>query len=125
MLFTRNCPDLCWEKPKMMSNPAAQASLAKRKPISGRVFAFARAALAVALIAVLFYRQSIDLRAFLKLADHPWILVAAAGLILLTLPISSLRWVILLRGLDAHIPFVAVLRIQCIATGSNQLLFGP
>jgi uncharacterized protein (TIRG00374 family) len=43
----------------------------------------------------------------------------------LTLPLSSLRWSIVLRALDIAIPFVPLFRVTCIANFMNQVLFGP
>jgi len=76
-------------------------------------------------LAFLFYWGNIDLRVLVPLADEPWTMAATAALVLLTLPLSALRWAIVLRALDISLPYGSVFNITCIATFVNQTLFGP
>ena len=59
------------------------------------------------------------------LIDHPWAVAATALLVLSTLPLSALRWGLILRVLGAPLPFMPLFHIQCIAMLSNQFLLGP
>jgi glycosyltransferase 2 family protein len=102
-----------------------EAQLSTSKPISERIFGVARIAIAIALFAILLYRESIDVGALVALRDHIWTVIAAVLLILSTLPISALRWAIVLKALELPMPAMRVFHIVCIGTSFNQLLFGP
>ena len=79
----------------------------------------------ILVLAALLYFGSIDFSALAALLERPWSIAMAAVLVLLTLPLAALRWGIILRLLDAPLPPMSLLHIQCIATITNQLMFGP
>jgi uncharacterized membrane protein YbhN (UPF0104 family) len=109
----------------MESNPPAEARQSKPSPHLRHVFAFARVATSILLLAALLYWESIDLHALSAIRNEPLMVVAAGVLIVSTLPIGALRWATMLRALDVALPLVSVFHIQCIAMFFSQLLFGP
>ena len=106
----------------MESNPLAVATTS---PSTRRFAATARLALGIAVLAALYYFGYLDLKALVPLARAPWAVAAAACLVLVTLPIATWRWAIILRALSVEVPLVPLLRIICISTFVGQVSFGP
>lgn len=101
-----------------------QGKIPKRQA-SNILLTLAKAAIAILLLAALLYRGNIDFRSLSSLLEKPWTVFAAGLLVLLTLPLATLRWAIILRLLGEQVPLMSLFHIQCIATASNQILFGP
>ena len=109
----------------MDSHSSAPAQVSASGYSSRYLFRLVQIGIGVALIAILLYRESIDVHALTGLRMQPWTVAAAAVLILLTLPIATLRWAIVLETLGVALPRIRLFHIVCIATAFNQLLFGP
>lgn len=84
---------------------------------------FARYAAGLVLLAALFYFRLIDLDELRKAFDHPWLLALALVLCLATIPISALRWHILLRSQGLPLHFWNTTRI--VAVGAFFATFLP
>ena len=108
----------------MESNPLAAAQTSPSSPAQ-RFGTPARFVTGIAVLAALYYFGFLDLRAHAPLGRAPWTVVAAAGLFLITLPIATWRWAIVLRALSVTAPLVPLLRIICISTFVGQVSFGP
>jgi uncharacterized membrane protein YbhN (UPF0104 family) len=74
------------------------------------------------LVAALVVWRQIDLRALLELT--PSAVVTCLALLLVSLPISALRWAILLRVVGASLRFVDLLHFVAIGVLANVLLLG-
>ena len=85
----------------------------------------ARLAIGIAVLAALYYLGYLDLRALAPLGHAPWTIVVVAGLLLITLPVATWRWAIVLRALSVVVPLVPLLRIIFISTFVGQVSFGP
>ncbi|MGQ9854791.1 MAG: lysylphosphatidylglycerol synthase domain-containing protein, partial [Candidatus Oleimicrobiaceae bacterium] len=74
-----------------------------------------RAAMSVALIGVLLMKARVrEIWAAMSRADAT-LLVVAFALMVVGYVISTLRWQMLLRALDIHLPFRALLASSCVA----------
>lgn len=109
----------------MKSITSADPPGSGQSPYRQHMMTLVKLAVGVLLLAALLYFGSIDFNALAALLDRPWAVAAAGFLVLLTIPLGALRWGILLRLLGARLPLVPLLHIQCIATVTNQFLFGP
>lgn len=109
----------------MESNPSAVARDVRSNPSSRGIWGIARILIGVAVLVALYYSGNLDFKALAALSRAPWTVVASGALVLVTLPLLTLRWAILLRALDIAIPFVPLFRIICISTFASQVLFGP
>ncbi len=106
------------------SNPSTSEEGTGIAPSSGRAWGALRLLIGVGVLAALYYFGKFDLRALAPLAHAPWTAAAAAAFILVTLPLSALRWLIVLDVLDIALPIGAVFRIVCISTAVSQFLLG-
>jgi uncharacterized membrane protein YbhN (UPF0104 family) len=109
----------------MESNPSEMAWNAGRSRRSRRTWGLVRILIGVAVLVTLYYFGNFDLKSLTPLGGAPWTLAASGVLLLLTLPLSTLRWAIMLRVLDIEIPFVPLLRIACISMFVGLVLLGP
>jgi len=102
-----------------MTSALAQVGTAK-----GRIGLLIKSLIAVAAIAALLYFRMIRLDALLPLLDHPGLLLIAATMIFCTLPLSALRWQILLAAQDIALPFRQIYHICAIGAFSGVFLPG-
>src|SRR5262249_6715391 len=107
----------------------SRASLADivsaRKPAKVRSAAtLVKAGAGLILLGVLVYLGRIDFAGLAGLGDTPWAGVTCGGLVLLSLPLASLRWALLLRALGVSIPFGTVFHFVAIGALTNVLLLG-
>lgn len=84
-----------------------------------------KTAVAIGLLATLFYYGNIDPGSILALHRSPTVVATVAVLAFGTVPLNAFRWKLILHALKVRIPFVSLLHIQCIGTAFNQILFGP
>ena len=91
-------------------------------PSSNRVGTALRLLVGVAALLALYYFGKFDLRALEPLVRAPWAIAGAAFFILLTLPLSALRWAIVLDVLGIGLPVGPLFRIVCISITVNQFL---
>lgn len=108
----------------MESNPLSNAMTNARSVVQ-RLAALARLAIGIAVLTALYYFGYLDLRVLAPLGRTPWTIAAAASLLLITLPIASWRWAIVLRALSVAVPLPPLFRIVCISTFVSQISFGP
>ena len=83
-----------------------------------------KAAVGLGLLAALFFWGRIDFRALSGLGDAPWTVALCALVLFLTLPLSALRWGLLLRALDISIPFGKLFHFVSIGMVMNLFLLG-
>ncbi len=106
----------------MESNPS---NLSTPGSSSHRFAAPARLALSIAVLAALYRFGYLDLKALTPLGHAPWTIAAVSGLTLVTLPIATWRWAIVLRALSIKVPLSPLFRTVCISTFVGQVSFGP
>jgi uncharacterized protein (TIRG00374 family) len=83
-----------------------------------------KAGLGLAIVAWLLFRGRIDPAVLADLAAAPSAVASSLALLLLTLPITALRWAVLLRALRVSIPFLSVLHFVLIGTVTSLVLPG-
>jgi uncharacterized membrane protein YbhN (UPF0104 family) len=107
----------------MESREQARAEAHSRASVHRRwLSGLVRTALGVALVAALVVWGQIDLRALLELT--PSAVVACLAILLVSLPISALRWAVLLRVVGVSLRFVDLLHFVAIGVLANVLLLG-
>jgi len=84
-----------------------------------------KAIIGLGLLAALVVLGRIDLKALSVLGQAPAAVALCGALILLTIPLTALRWGIVLRVLGLSIPFASLLHIVAISLLANVFLFGP
>ena len=109
----------------MKSITSAETAGSNGSASQRRIIFLVKVGAGLLLLAALLYFGSIDFRALGALLDHPWAVAATALLTLSTLPLSAVRWGLILRVLGAPLPFMPLFHVQCIAMLSNQFLLGP
>jgi uncharacterized membrane protein YbhN (UPF0104 family) len=110
---------LMGEDPLLLARPALTSRRSHRISTAGRI------AVGVAVLAALFYWGALDFSVLGSLVRAPAAVVASAALILLTLPLFTWRWAIVLRALDLAVSFGPLFRILCLSLFIGQFLFGP
>lgn len=88
------------------------------------MIALLRSLLAVGLISVLFYLDLIDLRAIGRIVESPGGCAAVIGLLLLTYPLSAMRWHRILASQGFRVPLVKVVQITFIGQFFNNFMPG-
>ena len=83
-----------------------------------------RIAVGLVLLALLTWYGQIDLRAVSDLVNAPGTILTCVALVFISLPLSALRWGMLLRALNVSIPFMKLFHIVSISTMLNVFLLG-
>lgn len=83
-----------------------------------------KAAAGVGLLAALFIWGRIDLAALSSLGNAPWTVALCTLVLFLLLPLSALRWGLVLRALDISIPFNKLFHFVSIGMVINVFLLG-
>ena len=96
----------------------------KRRRIASFLLVLLKITISILLLAALVHWGRIDLHTLSAVADIPGTVIAAGGLVLLTLPLAALRWSIVLRLLGTPLPFRPLFHMLAMATLSAQFLFG-
>jgi glycosyltransferase 2 family protein len=84
----------------------------------------AKTTLGLALLAALVIWGRIDLKVLFELTAAPSAVVTCVALLSLALPLTALRWGILLRALGVSIPFVNLFHFVAIGVLTNVFLLG-
>lgn len=83
-----------------------------------------KAAAGLALLAALYFWGRIDLAALASLGSAPWTVALCALVLFLLLPLSALRWGLLLRALGVPIAFAKLFHFVSIGMVVNLFLLG-
>lgn len=90
--------------------------------LQSRLFALVRVAVTLGILAGLVIKLSPgDLRDAVRDAD-PWLLLAAAGLMLVVQALVAVKWMLLLRARDVAAPWPLLLRAYCIGNLLSNVL---
>jgi uncharacterized protein (TIRG00374 family) len=104
----------------MESIHSVDQAVSATTPSSNRVGTALRLLIGIGALLALYYFGKFDLRALEPLVRAPWTIAIAAFFILLALPLSALRWAIVLDVLGIGLPIGPLFRIVCVSTTVNQ-----
>ena len=101
---------------------AQDGSRPQRGFLQSRTFALVRIAVTLIIIGGLVARLSLEeLRQTIRDAN-PWMLAGAAVMMLLVQALVAIKWMVLVRARDVHVPFLQLARVYCIGNLLGNVL---
>ena len=86
-----------------------------------KLFTFAKIAISLGLIAYVFSKVHVEAVLASLATANPWLILLALAFFELAIIISGVKWNVLLRALDVHVPFRAVLQYMFVGFFFNNV----
>ena len=90
-------------------------------PLKQKLFTFAKIAISLGLIAYVFSKVHVEAVLASLASANPWLILLALVFYVLAIVISGVKWNVLLRALDVHVPFSAVLQYMFVGFFFNNV----